>query len=90
MDESYILSITGQCIYLILILSAPMLMAALVVGLAISILQATTQVQEQTLSFVPKIIATFIALMATGTWIASMVGEYAIALFNDIPNLGPK
>lgn len=90
MDESFILSVTGQCLYLILILSAPMLMAALVVGLCISILQATTQVQEQTLSFVPKIIATFIALMATGSWIASMVGEYAISLFNYIPNLGPK
>ena len=90
LDESFILNITGRCLYLILILAAPMLLSALTVGLCVSILQATTQVQEQTLSFVPKIVATFVALMATGTWIASMVGEYAISLFSTIPNLGPR
>ncbi len=90
MDESYVLAISGQTLYLILLLSAPMLIAALVVGLAISILQATTQVQEQTLSFVPKIVATFVAILATGTWIAGMVANFAISIINNIPNLGPK
>lgn len=90
MDESYIMAVCTQTLYLILILSAPMLMSALVVGLAISILQATTQVQEQTLSFVPKIVATFLAILATGTWIGGMVGSFAISIFNNIPNLGPR
>lgn len=90
MDESFVLQITGQCLYLILILSAPMLMAALVVGLVISILQAVTQVQEQTLSFVPKIIATFMAIIITGSWIASMVASFAIQIITYIPNLGAK
>jgi flagellar biosynthetic protein FliQ len=67
-----------------------MLIAALVVGLAISILQATTQVQEQTLSFVPKIVATFVAIIATGSWIASMVANFAISIIENIPNMGPK
>ncbi|MCE1247196.1 MAG: flagellar biosynthesis protein FliQ [Firmicutes bacterium] len=90
MDETYVLAVTGQTLYLILLLSAPMLIAALVVGLAISILQATTQVQEQTLSFVPKIVATFVAILATGTWIAGMVANFAMSIINNIPNLGPK
>jgi flagellar biosynthetic protein FliQ len=90
MDEAYVMSITGQCLYLILILSMPALMAALVVGLGISILQATTQVQEQTLSFVPKIVATFVALIATGNWVANMTASYTIQIITNIPNLGPK
>jgi len=67
-----------------------MLMAALVVGLVISILQATTQVQEQTLSFVPKIIATFMALLVTGSWIGNMLGNYATMIFTAIANFGPR
>ncbi len=89
MDESYVISVTTQCVHLILILSAPMLLAALCTGLLISILQATTQVQEQTLSFVPKIIATFMAVIVTGTWIASMISSFAVQIFNSIPSLGP-
>jgi len=67
-----------------------MLISALTVGLLVSILQATTQVQEQTLSFVPKIVATFLAVLVTGTWIASMVAEYAISIITYIPNLAPR
>lgn len=90
MDEAFIMAVTGRCMYLILLLSAPMLLAALSVGLVISILQATTQVQEQTLSFVPKIVATFMALIITGSWIANMVGGYAVMIFNSIANMGPR
>lgn len=90
MDEAFILSVTGQCMYLILILAAPMLLAALTTGLCISILQATTQVQEQTLSFVPKIVATFMALIIAGSWIAGMIASYALRIFNSIPSLGPR
>lgn len=87
--DIYIMEICTEALYLILILSAPMLMSALVVGLFISILQATTQVQEQTLSFVPKIVATFLSLVVCGTWIASMLSAYAIRVFNDIARIGP-
>lgn len=90
MDEAFVMSVTGQCMYLILLLSAPMLLSALVVGLCISILQATTQVQEQTLSFVPKIVATFMALIITGNWVASMACNYAIRLFSAISTMGPR
>lgn len=87
MTETYILYITGQALYLILFLSAPMLVSALVVGLAISILQATTQIQEQTLSFVPKIIATFVSVILAGPWIASTLSRFAIQLLKDIPRI---
>lgn len=88
--DAYIMEICTEALYLILILSAPMLMSALAVGLFISILQATTQVQEQTLSFVPKIVATFLSLVVCGTWIANMVSSYAIRIFTDVANIGPS
>lgn len=88
--DEYIMEISSQAMYLILLLSAPMLFSALGVGLVISILQATTQIQEQTLSFVPKLLATFLSCIICGTWIAGMIGGFATRIFNDIGHLGPK
>jgi len=87
MTEDYVMFICGQSLYLILILSAPMLISALVVGLLISILQATTQIQEQTLSFVPKIVATFVAVLVCGTWMAGMISKFTIKILEDIPKM---
>ena len=67
-----------------------MLMSALLVGLVISILQATTQVQEQTLSFVPKIVVTFLSLVICSTWLGGMLGNFAVRIFNYIPELVVK
>lgn len=89
-SEGYVMSLTTQALYLILVLSAPMLIAALAVGLVISILQATTQVQEQTLSFVPKIVATFVSVVLCGTWIFNMLSSFAMRVFSDIARMGPK
>ena len=84
----------GQAVYFmrsgifeILILSAPVLLISLVVGLIISILQATTQIQEQTLTFVPKIVAIFLALIFFGPWIFARLVQYTVALFQQIPSL---
>lgn len=76
MTEEMILSLTFETIKLILILSAPMLISALLIGLIISIFQATTQIQEQTLAFVPKIIVIFIVIMLTGSWVLNSLIEY--------------
>lgn len=86
-DDGFILGICSEALYLILLLSAPMLMSALLVGLVISILQATTQVQEQTLSFVPKIVVTFLSLVICSTWLGGMLGNFAVRIFNFIPEL---
>ena len=81
MTDSDVLAISGRALYLILILSAPMLISALVVGLIISIIQATTQIQEQTLSFVPKIIVTFVSVILSGPWIAGELSNLIRELF---------
>lgn len=89
-DDGFILGICSEALYLILLLSFPMLMSALGVGLVISILQATTQVQEQTLSFVPKIVVTFLSLIICSTWIGGMLGGFAMKIFSYIPSLVVK
>ncbi|MBL7685694.1 MAG: type III secretion system export apparatus subunit SctS, partial [Deltaproteobacteria bacterium] len=66
--ESFLVSISKQSLYLVLVLSAPAVLIALIIGLAISLVQATTQIQEQTLTFVPKLIAVMVILSLTGPW----------------------
>ena len=84
----------GQAVYFlrsgifeILILSAPVLIISLIVGLIISILQATTSIQEQTLTFVPKIVAIFLVLVFLGPWIFARLAQYTVTLFQQIPAL---
>jgi flagellar biosynthetic protein FliQ len=71
----------------ILILSAPVLIVSLVIGLIVSILQATTSIQEQTLTFVPKMVAIFLTLIFFGPWIFNRLVEYTQQLFQQIPGL---
>ncbi|MFN8005421.1 MAG: flagellar biosynthesis protein FliQ [Terriglobia bacterium] len=66
--ESYLIAISKQSLYLVLILSAPAVLVAMVIGLMISLVQATTQIQEQTLTFVPKLVAVMVILSLTGPW----------------------
>ena len=75
-------SLAGEALWLILLLSLPPLLASLVVGLVISLLQALTQVQEQTLTFVPKIIATILVLMITAAWMLDTLREFAGRVFD--------
>ncbi|HUW39630.1 MAG TPA: flagellar biosynthesis protein FliQ [Rectinemataceae bacterium] len=70
-----------------LILSAPVLIVAMVIGLVISILQATTQIQEQTLTFVPKIAAIMLVLALLGSWMFGSLGQYTRELFAMIPQM---
>jgi flagellar biosynthetic protein FliQ len=69
----------------VLLLASPLLLSALVVGLVIAILQATTSIQEQTLTFVPKIVAILLVLAILGTWMFSSLGDYTTQLFKMIP-----
>lgn len=85
--EQIVIGFTKQALLLILLLSAPAMVAAMVVGFIISLFQAVTQVQEQTLTFVPKILATFIVLAVTGTWILATLIRFATAIFSQIPNI---
>lgn len=68
-------------------LSAPFLITALVVGFAISLFQSVTQIQEQTLSFVPKMVAISVALLICGKWMLHEMTAFTVALFERIPTL---
>lgn len=70
-------------LYTIIISSAPLLLISLVVGLVISIFQTVTSIQEQTLTFVPKILAVFATLMLVGHWIANNITTYTADLWNN-------
>jgi flagellar biosynthetic protein FliQ len=72
---------------LTLMVSAPLLLAALVVGLVVSVFQAATQINEMTLSFIPKLIAIFAALLVAGPWIITMLTDYMRRLYTNIPGL---
>lgn len=83
MTEGQVLDIAMDAIYMIIICSAPMLIISLVVGLIISIFQTVTSIQEQTLTFVPKIIAVFLGIMIFGSWILTNLSEFINRLWSD-------
>jgi flagellar biosynthetic protein FliQ len=68
-------------------MASPLLFTALIVGLVVAILQATTSIQEQTLTFVPKVIAILLVLALLGGWMFSSLGDYTVRLFRMIPSM---
>ena len=70
-----------------LMVSAPLLLVALIIGLVISIFQAATQINEATLSFIPKLVGVFIALVLAGPWMLSVMLDYMRGVFTGIPGL---
>lgn len=87
MNQETVIDIAQQSIYTLIIVASPILLTALTVGLLVSIFQAVTSIQEQTLAFVPKIIAVFLALLIFGPFIITTVQEFIIELFKMIPTL---
>ncbi|NLP34595.1 MAG: flagellar biosynthesis protein FliQ [Clostridiales bacterium] len=83
MNEIIVTDIAKQAAFLVLKLAAPMLIASLTVGLIVSILQTVTSIQEQTLTFVPKLIAVFLVLILFGNWILTNLKEFTIELFTN-------
>ncbi|MEA0554460.1 flagellar biosynthesis protein FliQ [Lysinibacillus irui] len=84
MTGELVISIAERAIMIILLTSGPLLLVALVTGLAVSVFQATTSIQEQTLAFVPKIIAVFVAIVFFGPWMLSQVISYARDIFENL------
>ena len=87
MYEDIVLGIANQTVLTVLLVSAPILGAALITGLLISILQATTQIQEMTLVFVPKIVIVLIVLLIFGPWMLNVVTTFTINLYSAIPQM---
>ncbi len=82
MTVDAVMDIAKDALYLIIEVSLPVLLVSLVVGLAISIFQTVTSIQEQTLTFVPKIVSVFLALMLFGSWMMTSLVEYATELWS--------
>ncbi|MQY51596.1 flagellar biosynthesis protein FliQ [Rhodocyclus tenuis] len=87
MTPEIVMDIGRQAIQVALVVSAPLLLAALVVGLIVSVFQAATQINEATLSFIPKLVATFVTLIFAGPWMIEMVVDYMRRLFESIPQI---
>jgi len=87
MNEDIVLQIGREALYLIVVLAAPLLLSALLVGLMVGVFQAATQIQEQTLSFIPKLIALVLALIVMGPWLLQSWVGFTQSLFMRIPSL---
>ncbi|HBM74137.1 MAG TPA: flagellar biosynthetic protein FliQ [Clostridiaceae bacterium] len=87
MTENLVIDVIKDGITSVILAAAPVLLISMAVGLIISIFQASTQIQEQTLTFVPKIIAVFASIIIFGPWMLHIFVGFAERMFNMIPNL---
>ncbi len=87
MTPQTVMDIGRQALEITLLVSAPLLMAALVTGLIISIFQAATQINESTLSFIPRLVVMFITLIVAGPWMLQVMIDYIRRLFDSIPGM---
>ena len=87
MTPELVMDIGRQAVEMTLMLSGPLLLAALVIGLIVSIFQAATQINEQTLSFIPKLVGIFLTLLLAGPWMLQMMVVYIRRLFESIPQI---
>ena len=83
MSIGEVTQITSEALYLVIKVSAPILLISLTVGLIVSIFQTVTSIQEQTLTFVPKVILTFLGIIVLGNWMATSITEYMMKLWSD-------
>jgi len=85
MRSDTVLNLAQQALWITGLVSAPLLLTALVVGLLVSIFQAATQINESTLSFIPKLVGMFVALLVFGPWMLTTLVDYMQRLFTSIP-----
>jgi flagellar biosynthetic protein FliQ len=84
MSSEFVIRLAGEAVYTVLKASAPMLVLALAVGLIISVFQAATQIQEQTLAFVPKIVVVLLSILMFGPWILQTMVDYTFRLLDNL------
>ncbi|MDI6747174.1 MAG: flagellar biosynthesis protein FliQ [Rhodocyclaceae bacterium] len=87
MTPTVVVEIGRQAVEVLLMISAPLFIAALATGLIVSIFQAATQINEATLSFVPKLIAVFITLVVAGPWMITVLTDFMRRLYGSIPGI---
>lgn len=88
MDQSEIITIGARAMWVTMELSLPVLAASLVVGLLVSVFQAVTQLQEPTLTFIPKILAVIVVIVVAGPWMMNTIVDYTHEIFVGVENVG--
>ena len=87
MSSDFAIQLGRDALFMVMLVSAPMLGLGLLVGVMVSIIQATTQIQEQSLAFMPKIIAVFIAILIFGSWALNLLIQYTQSIFLKLPQM---
>jgi flagellar biosynthetic protein FliQ len=87
MNSTAVIAMIREALELTLLISAPLLLTALAVGLVVSVFQAATQINEMTLSFIPKLLGVFVAIVVSGPWILQLLIDYTQRIFTNIPML---
>ena len=87
MNPEYVMTMGRHAMEVTLMVAAPMLLIALIIGLVVSIFQAATQINEMTLSFIPKLVGIFVALVVAGPWMINIMLDYMRELFTGIPGM---
>ena len=87
MNPEYVMTMGRHAMEVTLMIAAPMLLVALAIGLVVSIFQAATQINEMTLSFIPKLVGIFVALVVAGPWMLTVMLDYLRELFSGIPGM---
>jgi len=87
MNEAFVVNLVREAFYTMMLISSPVLVVSLVIGLLISIVQAATSIQEVTITFVPKIVAIALVLVLTLPWMMEVLMTFTISLFQQIPTL---
>ena len=87
MNSTAVIAMIREALELTLLVSAPLLLTALAVGLVVSVFQAATQINEMTLSFIPKLVGVFVAVVVAGPWMLQLLIDYTQRLFSSIPGM---
>lgn len=87
MTPEQVMGLAQQAMLVAMMLAAPLLLTALAIGLVVSLFQAATQINEMTLSFIPKILGVALVLILAGPWLLQVITNYTVTLFTSIPSL---
>jgi len=85
MNPEYVMTIARQAIEVTILIASPLLGSALIIGLIVSIFQAATQINEATLSFIPKLLGVLVVIIILGPWILSLLSDYMFQILTNIP-----
>jgi flagellar biosynthesis protein FliQ len=86
MDEAYLITLSQNAITLMLVIAGPILLVSLIIGTIISLIQAATQVNEVTMTFIPKIVGIGLILLLLGSWMMQQILVFTTGIFNSLPN----